>query len=724
MASLCRRPPPLPRPLLPYCHRYVSSSTPPPLYTDVYTDRDTVHPSRPVPEEYMNDWIRDGAPSPRYHKYTVLGKSKLPSVELPRSISDAIGGSPSDMKNIRQIVQMIYQRLATSTRVQRVTTPAPTNSPAAASPSTDDDASPRAAARLIATPHRGIVDAHIAALFPQNYTSAVYALSEARRRMGASWRPRRVLDVGNGPATGVLALNEVFDGSETYTPELVRCVVFGDRLMARRGMELLRAQQREQRGDVPTEPRIFADEEHLVEDELETLPDDIPPNDFEHALASAAEFTPASTAPPSQGDTFVDSRFDGVRFRMNSLPPPSTGQYDLITVMHHLLFPTEKKPGESDRRLHQLLHLLAPGGVLVLVERGNLLGFERIARAREVILRPKHARVTHLSMNKLRQRYSKETGAHPEGYEKAFTARADADDVFILDNVDSTTGANDDDIAAFTSLLNPAPPGLKVLAPCPHHRHCPLQLRHLDEQYKRKQWCHFPQMMQKPGWLSDLKRGKRLATPWGVDSKKLNRAGKGRAVASKNYEIAQVSYLVVQRDFDSEHDSTTADSATLAPPDEDSAARALSLRWPRMIDQPIKRDKHVTLDLCTAHGFIERWTVTKTFGRQEYHDARKASWGDLWALDAKTKTPRVVSQTSRDKNAAEDVEDGDEEGGERRKKKRLTREQEMLEKYEQMMRARSDLGSAVLRNDKDYAEFVDNFGVEMTDEYWRNYYNY
>lgn len=59
--------------------------------------------------------------------------------------------------------------------------------------------------------------------------------------------------------------------------------------------------------------------------------------------------------------------------------------------------------------------------------------------------------------------------------------------------------------------------------------------------------------------------------------------------------------------------------------------------WPRIINQPIKRKGHVMMDLCGSSGELEKWTIPKSFSKEVYHDARKASKGDLWGLDAKTK---------------------------------------------------------------------------------------
>jgi ribosomal protein RSM22 (predicted rRNA methylase) len=72
--------------------------------------------------------------------------------------------------------------------------------------------------------------------------------------------------------------------------------------------------------------------------------------------------------------------------------------------------------------------------------------------------------------------------------------------------------------------------------------------------------------------------------------------------------------------------------------DKSTLFNALSL--PRTVLPPIKRRGHVIFDLCTPEGKIERWTVPRSFSRQAYRDARKARWGDLWALGAKTRIPR------------------------------------------------------------------------------------
>ena len=53
-------------------------------------------------------------------------------------------------------------------------------------------------------------------------------------------------------------------------------------------------------------------------------------------------------------------------------------------------------------------------------------------------------------------------------------------------------------------------------------------------------------------------------------------------------------------------------------------------RWPRLVVPPLKRGGHVIFDACCPSGDVERFTVAKSHGKQEYYDARKSKWGDLF----------------------------------------------------------------------------------------------
>merc|ERR1711939_829815 len=91
---------------------------------------------------------------------------------------------------------------------------------------------------------------------------------------------------------------------------------------------------------------------------------------------------------------------------------------------------------------------------------------------------------------------------------------------------------------------------------------------------------------------------------------------------------------------DAARNRKTGDPAAARDGEEQPAPHSLSL--PRAILPPLKRRGHVILDLCTPTGTLERWTVPKSFSKQAYRDARKSSWGDLWALGAKTRVLRTV----------------------------------------------------------------------------------
>ena len=53
--------------------------------------------------------------------------------------------------------------------------------------------------------------------------------------------------------------------------------------------------------------------------------------------------------------------------------------------------------------------------------------------------------------------------------------------------------------------------------------------------------------------------------------------------------------------------------------------------WGRIHNTPIKKNKHVYIDLCTSEGTMERVAITKKKGGPlNYRTARKSQWGDVW----------------------------------------------------------------------------------------------
>lgn len=178
----------------------------------------------------------------------------------------------------------------------------------------------------------------------------------------------------------------------------------------------------------------------------------------------------------------------------------------------------------------------------------------------------------------------------------------------------------------------------------------------------RKDYCHFEQRYIRPPFLQRI-----------------------IGARDRNHEDVQFSYVAVQRgtdlrqkagivqgpkaveaafagyehlyDMDAEEDPEIAgaevETQAEAPAESSTPQEAEkssteptepfhTLSLPRVVYPPLKRRGHVVFDFCTPAGQIERWIVPRSYSRQAYKDARKARWGDLWALGAKTRIPRKL----------------------------------------------------------------------------------
>lgn len=277
--------------------------------------------------------------------------------------------------------------------------------------------------------------------------------------------------------------------------------------------------------------------------------------------------------------------------------PQKRKVYDVI-IATHLLMPLEKEYRRKDV-LNQLWSLLSPeGGVLIMLEKGHPRGFEAIADVRDRLLGEFIVPPTH--------------EGEPEAIEQ--------------------------DVERIRE------PGM-IVAPCTNHSKCPMYLSP-GLSPGRKDFCHFSQRFTRPPFLQRILEAKH-----------------------RNHEDIDFSYIAVRRGMPVSN-PTPAEASSSAleggfrPPAvrlirqgveattqafagyegvaSDSPDRPHPLSLPRNILPPLKRKGHVTLDLCTPAGTIERWTVPRSFSKQAYHDARKARWGDLWALGAKTRVRRNV----------------------------------------------------------------------------------
>jgi ribosomal protein RSM22 (predicted rRNA methylase) len=266
-------------------------------------------------------------------------------------------------------------------------------------------------------------------------------------------------------------------------------------------------------------------------------------------------------------------------------PAQARKEFDVI-IAPHTLFPL-KEEWQRKQQVQNLWSLLSPnGGVLILIEKGIPRGFEAIAAARELLL----------------DRYIASPGS--EMYESELQNALSQEEQIIRKDL-----------------------GM-IVAPCTNHTKCPMYTVH-GVARGRKDMCSFQQRYIRPGFLQRI-----------------------LGATDRNHDEVDFSYisLLKGKDIRSLRPQSETDvrdpwglqlpSRSALPADEPSEGFSLSTDSPRVIYPPLKRRGHVTMDLCTPRGKIERWTVPKSFGKQAYRDARKSKWGDLWALDAKTKIMR------------------------------------------------------------------------------------
>lgn len=574
-------------------------------------------------------------------------------------------------------------------------------------------------------------DAHIAALFLQNYSHAIRVLKELIKREGAGFKPNSVLDIGYGPGTGMIALNELM--GDEFNPSVKDVYIVGrpNKEMKKRAKILLSRQLCE----IPEEPVLKKSAKKTLEEEKESA-------------SNESYVGPVDTSKINIKTKLRDSL-------------ASTKRYDLIMVNQALLTRAHNFPRDVDVNLEMILALLAPGGHLVLIERGNTLGFEIIARARQVMLRPEshqgekgkiprpYIRGSSVKPQKLRQEDQLVTDEHIE-YEEQLLAQLEAEDraeklemeklkslktgvKLELESVEesielqeskSTLKFNEeaefdeDDLADIdeetlklqeesmnlkdgeisefeadiikkhgqvseedlkfefeddpdfeispvenssvnTSSANDSaaddstskPPAvdyhLSVVAPCPHHGECPLQLGDpqfykLSKHKHRFQFCSFDQIVRRPTYTMELKKGKFLATTWdkrahtspGVPALSKyhmrNLQGSGRPDGA-NSESGNFSYLIMRREKNDAETIRKIESSREHHYDNET-----SVDLPRVIEFPTRIKNNVKIKVCAPSGNVEIWQVPKSLGKQTYHDARKVQQGDLWALGKKS----------------------------------------------------------------------------------------
>ncbi|KAH6605209.1 hypothetical protein Trco_006916 [Trichoderma cornu-damae] len=182
-----------------------------------------------------------------------------------------------------------------------------------------------------------------------------------------------------------------------------------------------------------------------------------------------------------------------------------------------------------------------------------------------------------------------------------------------------------------------------IVAPCTNHGTCPMY-KEAGKSKGRKDYCYFNQRFTRPTFYTKML---------------------GSSTSQGDVEF---SYVAIQRGRPRADRLPGWKAAELAFAGYESSQHCPDMQTlPRVVLPPLKRKGHVTLDVCTPEGRIERWTVPKSFSKLAYHDARKSHWGDLWALGAKTKV-------SRDVRAGSGADDGGKrsEGGKKPRRVEIT----------------------------------------------------
>ncbi|KAK6502365.1 37S ribosomal protein S22 [Arthrobotrys conoides] len=305
-------------------------------------------------------------------------------------------------------------------------------------------------------------------------------------------------------------------------------------------------------------------------------------------------------------------------------PPMSPKRsYDLIFASYTLEH--IKKEHLFQHHIDNLWQLLTPGGVLCLVELGNVDGFNNIASARQRLLR-----------KWIKSPLSEKKKDPLDGAEEVDDISAPIEeDILGLGQVSPKLTAKE---AANSTLAEKLEDGM-IVAPCTNHNECPM---HSNQRtiFKSNDVCKFPQKYQR------TTIAQRVVTGYTDHTNAFFSYISVRRGVAKDESLAVDQKIAKRRRELEEGESPRKPKLLPMAVDKinneysEEEKRGYMHLQPRLILPPIKGDHHVTFDVCTAHGDLERWIVPNSFSKKAYTDARKARWGDLWVWGAKTKVVR------------------------------------------------------------------------------------
>ncbi|KAK7849806.1 methyltransferase-like protein 17 [Quercus suber] len=207
--------------------------------------------------------------------------------------------------------------------------------------------------------------------------------------------------------------------------------------------------------------------------------------------------------------------------------------------------------------------------------------------------------------------------------------------------------------------------GAFIVAPCPHDGQCPLT--------RTSKYCHFVQRLERTssqraykrakgepplrGFEDEkfsfvaFRRGQRPSEPWPLDGMEFETLKEQHA--KRNPEDLEIDYedlIKLQQEADNipyeevdpaTYDSDIMDTDAADQNDEDeeeeeTTSADLGGGWGRIIFSPVRRGRHVTMDICRStnqdgsEGSFERVVVTQSKNPTLHHQAKRSLWGDLW----------------------------------------------------------------------------------------------
>lgn len=421
---------------------------------------------------------------------------------------------------------------------------------------------------------------YIAAQFHRDYASNYQALSELKQKINSSndsalFSPKRILNVTNGPATGIIALHELMKKVDDYNPSQVDAHCLGNEEMAIKAQMLLSTY------------RMKKDKTMDANSSSSINRRSTPWTNFLKKLPLA----PAISDSIDNGKTL----------------------YDLIIVEHALVINENMYAADVSKNIKRYLKLLSPNGHLVLIEKGNPFGFEIIAQARENIIKP--------------NKYPLETGGK---IPRPFS---------FFSNVSGNSIENNDDdkikLRHYYTVLGPC----SHHASCPlqlydyklHHlrgktmKSCTNQKKVMLPKYAMELMRGKINMVPSSSELkySHSKRsitsGREFQDDFAIHSYSY------LIVERNSDEPIAIANINEARKKAQENHSNVYPVGSIGKS---------SSEYPRIMNIKLNK-KHVDLSLCAPSGNIEKWTIGKSkMDKSMYKDLKKASKNDCWPHDS------------------------------------------------------------------------------------------